>query len=261
MSDRVLIINRGKIVASDTTDNLSRGLSGESRLALRVAGPEDEVIRHFQPEWEKAMASHALALTGVRRCGKSTLQGQVQRGIKGPSVTINLEDTRLYGMGPEDFPTLLSVLDARHPKAGVYLDEVQEAPEWQRLVRALLDAGRRVCLTGSNASLLGREMGSKLTGRHLSHEVYPFSFQEYLEFTGQKAGAAAYQRLPGAMKAPGVNDHGNFARQFLGVRFLSPEIAPYNPVGVAAKIDLLASPAIEFLPMREGLACERIDLA
>ena len=154
---------------------------------------DDEVIRRFQPEWKPAMASHALALTGVRRCGKSTLQGQVRRGIKGASVTINLEDTRLYGMGPEDFPTVLSVLDARHPKAAVYLDEVQEVPEWQRLVRALLDAGRRVCLTGSNASLLGREMGSKLTGRHLSHEVYPFSFQEYLEFTGQKAGAAALE--------------------------------------------------------------------
>ena len=62
-------------------------------------GLEDEVIRHFQPEWKKAMASHALALTGVRRCGKSTLQGQVKRGIKGASVTINLEDTRLYGIG------------------------------------------------------------------------------------------------------------------------------------------------------------------
>jgi ABC-2 type transport system ATP-binding protein len=42
--DRVLIINRGKIVASDTTANLSRGLSGESRLSLRVAGPEDGVL-------------------------------------------------------------------------------------------------------------------------------------------------------------------------------------------------------------------------
>ena len=40
MCDRVLIINRGRIVACDTTANLSRGLSGESRLALRVAGPE-----------------------------------------------------------------------------------------------------------------------------------------------------------------------------------------------------------------------------
>lgn len=156
-------------------------------------GMDDEVIRHFQPGWKPAVASHALALTGVRRCGKSTLQTQVQRGIPGAAVNLNLEDTRLYGMGPEDFPTLLSVLDARHPRAAVYLDEVQEVPEWQRLVRALLDAGRRVCLTGSNASLLGREMGSKLTGRHLSHEVYPFSFREFLEFTGQKAGAAGLE--------------------------------------------------------------------
>lgn len=152
---------------------------------------QDEVRRHFQPGWKASASSHALVLTGVRRCGKSTLQGQIRRGAKGDAVTLNLEDTRLYGLGPEDFSSLLSILDTDHPKAAVYLDEVQEVPEWQRLVRALLDSGRRVCLTGSNASLLGREMGTKLTGRHLSHEVYPFSFREFLEFTGQKSGAAS----------------------------------------------------------------------
>jgi len=49
--------------------------------------------------------------------------------------------------------------------APVFLDEVQELPEWQRLVRSLLDRNRPVCITGSNASLLGRELASKLTGR------------------------------------------------------------------------------------------------
>jgi predicted AAA+ superfamily ATPase len=156
---------------------------------VTTVAPKDEVSRHFQPDWKASSSSHALVLTGVRRCGKSTLQSQIRRGIKGSAVTLNLEDTRLYGLGPEDFATLLSILDTDYPRAAVYLDEVQEVPEWQRLVRALLDSGRRVCLTGSNASLLGREMGSKLTGRHISHEVYPFSFQEFLEFTGQKAGA------------------------------------------------------------------------
>ena len=154
-----------------------------------TAAPKDEVSRHFQPDWKASASSHALVLTGVRRCGKSTLQAQIRRGIKGSAVTLNLEDTRLYGLGLEDFVTLLSILDTDYPKAAVYLDELQEVPEWQRLVRALLDSGRRVCLTGSNASLLGREMGTKLTGRHISHEVYPFSYQEFLEFTGQKAGA------------------------------------------------------------------------
>ncbi len=154
---------------------------------------DSEVARHFQPDWKASMASHALVLTGIRRCGKSTLQAQLRRALKGNSVTVNLEDTRLYGLGPEDFATLLSILDAAHPGCTIYLDEIQEVPEWQRLVRALLDAGRRVCVTGSNASLLGRELGAKLTGRHVSHEVYPFSYQEFLEFTGGKAGAATLE--------------------------------------------------------------------
>jgi predicted AAA+ superfamily ATPase len=154
-----------------------------------VRAPDRELPRHVRPDWSPRGSAHALVLTGVRRCGKSTLQGQIRRGLKGRAVMLNLEDTRLYGMGPEDFPTLLSILEADHPRAAVYLDEVQEVPEWQRLVRALLDAGRRVCLTGSNASLLGRELGTKLTGRHLPHEVYPFSLREFLEFTGQKAGS------------------------------------------------------------------------
>lgn len=121
-----------------------------------------------------------------------------------------MEDTRLYGLGPEDFPTLLSVLDEHHAGAAVYLDEVQEVPEWQRLVRALLDAGRRVCVTGSNASLLGRELGSKLTGRHVSAEVYPFSFREYLLFRKRERGLSALRGyleeggFPGVLREPAV---------------------------------------------------------
>jgi len=45
-----------------------------------------------------------------------------------------------------------------------------------------------VCLAGSNASLLGRELGSKLTGRHLSFEVFPFSYTEYVAYTGGAPG-------------------------------------------------------------------------
>jgi hypothetical protein len=179
--------------------------------ALEAA--DDEVRRLSRPAWPKGLPSHALVLTGVRRAGKSTLQRQIRRGLGGASVSLNLEDTRLYGLGPEDFPTVLSILGAEHPRASVYLDEVQEVPEWQRLVRALLDSGRRVCVTGSNASLLGRELGSKLTGRHLSHEVYPFSYREFLEFTRQQASAASLEDhlrrggFAGALRAgPGPGD-------------------------------------------------------
>jgi hypothetical protein len=135
--------------------------------------------------------SHATVLIGVRRSGKSTLQAQLMRR-EGASFYCNFEDTRLYGMGPDDVPTFLSVLEEltspRHP---VFLDEVQEVAEWQRFVRALLDRGRAVCVTGCNASLLGRELGSRLTGRHLSFEVFPFSYGECLAYTGAHPGAAS----------------------------------------------------------------------
>jgi predicted AAA+ superfamily ATPase len=76
--------------------------------------------------------------------------------------------------------------------AAVFLDEVQELADWQRLVRTLLDRRRIVCVTGSNASLLGRELGAKLTGRHLSFEVFPFSYTEYLAFRQRAAGADSF---------------------------------------------------------------------
>ena len=111
---------------------------------------------------------------------------------EGAAFACNLEDTRFFGMGPDDFAAFLSVLDeladAGQP---VFLDEVQEVDEWQKLVRALLDRGRAVCVTGSNASLLGSELGTKLTGRHLSFEVFPFSYPEYRAFTGTESCAGS----------------------------------------------------------------------
>ena len=135
-----------------------------------------------------ARTSQALVLTGVRRAGKSVLQGQLMRGHE-QLFYCNLEDTRLYDLSPRDFPTFLALLEELAPQnARVFFDEVQEVEGWQRLVRTLLDRGRPVCLTGSNASLLGRELGSKLTGRHLSFEVFPFSYTEYMAYVGQAPG-------------------------------------------------------------------------
>ncbi len=137
-------------------------------------------------------STQATVLTGVRRCGKSTLQAQLMRR-SAKAFYCNFEDTRLFGMGPDDFPAFLSVLDElTDPEQPVFLDEVQEIAQWQRLVRSLLDRGRTVCVTGSNASLLGLELGAKLTGRHLSFEVFPFSYPEYLSFTGKNPGAESF---------------------------------------------------------------------
>lgn len=150
--------------------------------------PEGEVDRE-RAERIPGRSGHALILTGVRRAGKSVLQAQIMRRFPG-AFYCNLEDTRLFGLSAADFPAFLSVVDELAPgRARVFLDEIQEVPEWQRLVRSLLDRGRPVCATGSNASLLGRELGTRLTGRHLSFEVLPFSYREYLAHARRKPGA------------------------------------------------------------------------
>ncbi len=152
--------------------------------------PDPEVRRELAARLP-ARSAQALVLTGVRRSGKSVLQAQLMRRSRRPFYC-NLEDTRLYGLAPEDFPAFLSVLDEVAPgEAPVFLDEVQEVREWQRLVRTLLDRGRSACVTGSNASLLGRELGVRLTGRHRSFEVLPFSYPEYLSWTRGRPGRAS----------------------------------------------------------------------
>ena len=153
--------------------------------------PRREVERTLRSELA-VRGPLATILTGVRRSGKSTLQLQLMRRVKA-AFYCNFEDTRLFGMSPDDFPAFLSALDELSGvKRPVFLDEVQEIEGWQSLVRALLDRGRAVCITGSNASLLGRELGSKLTGRHLSYEVFPFTYAEYLTFTGKDRGAKSF---------------------------------------------------------------------
>lgn len=152
-----------------------------------VAAPENEVSRRIAPELtlRKEMA---LVLTGIRRCGKSTLQSQLMRRSR-RAFYCNFDDIRLAGMTARDLVTWLEAFQEVAPAdSDVFLDEVQEIEGWQRIVRSLLDAGRKVCVTGSNASLLGAELGTKLTGRHESRTVWPFCYSEYLDATGQARG-------------------------------------------------------------------------
>jgi uncharacterized protein len=156
-----------------------------------VDPPEVEIARELAAALP-TRSTQAIVLTGVRRCGKSTLQSQLMRERTRPFYC-NLEDTRLFELAAPDFPNFLSLIDEIAPKgAAIFLDEVQEVSGWQRLVRALLDRGRVVCITGSNASLLGRELGEKLTGRHLSYEVFPFSYTEYLAYRRAKPGMSSF---------------------------------------------------------------------
>ena len=72
------------------------------------------------------------------------------------------------------------------------LDEIQNIRGWETFVRSMLDRKKHFVITSSNASLLSREPGTKLTGRHLRHELFPFSYGEFLKFTSSAAGPDSF---------------------------------------------------------------------
>ena len=94
---------------------------------------------------------------------------------------INFDDERLINFKVEDFQTLVEVFTEEFGNQHTYyLDEIQNITGWERFASRLYQQRNKVFITGSNARLLSRELGTFLTGRHVSWELYPFSFQEYL---------------------------------------------------------------------------------
>jgi len=131
------------------------------------------------------LSSHAFILSGIRRCGKSTLMQQIHSEMKEPAFYLNFEDPRLAGFDLGDLNRLQKLATDKGVET-YFFDEIQAVDQWESFVRFRLDEGSRIFLTGSNASMLSRDLGTKLTGRHISKELFPFSYQEYLTFTNQK---------------------------------------------------------------------------
>ena len=122
-----------------------------------------------------------VIITGIRRCGKSTLLQQIRATQTENDYYINFDDERLVSFKVEDFQMLLEVFhELFGEQKTFYFDEIQNVEQWERFVRRLHDTGNKVYITGSNARMLSRELGTHLTGRYLSVELYPFSFKEFI---------------------------------------------------------------------------------
>lgn len=134
---------------------------------------------------------HIEVVSGIRRCGKSTLLRQVMSTYKKNIAYFNFEDPRVYDFDVSDFEKLDEIMGEN--KAAYFFDEIQNVKAWEIFVRQLHDRGAKLFITGSNASLLSKELGTRLTGRHLRHELFPFSYAEFLAYKKLKNSDKAFE--------------------------------------------------------------------
>ena len=122
-------------------------------------------------------------ITGIRRSGKSTLMHQLIHQLDQDFAYFHFEDPRIFGFSVDDFTKLEEVLG---DTSYYFFDEIQNVPQWELFVRKLHDQGKVICITGSNASLLSKELGTRLTGRNITKELFPFNYNEYCTFYSYK---------------------------------------------------------------------------
>ncbi|MCX5971239.1 MAG: ATP-binding protein [Coprothermobacterota bacterium] len=160
---------------------------------------EAGVVRDILPACLRQVDSkEVVVIKGVHRCGKSTLMAQIikallARGEKPTAILrVNLEEPLFSSEYSTDLLEQIYRLwrERVQPEGRclLFLDEVQNIPGWEGWVRGRIDTeDLKVFVTGSSSQLLSREVGTKLTGRQVSFEVFPLSFLEYLRFKGMEA--------------------------------------------------------------------------
>lgn len=140
---------------------------------------------------------HILAISGVRRCGKSFLMKQVINRLLDQSVTpenilmVNFDFPAFAGRPAEEIldTILREYRRMKQPQGRLYLffDEIQTVPKWEIWLKYQYDMQKgkiKFFLTGSNSALLISDYAARLTGRIIEKQLYPFSFTEFLRFHG-----------------------------------------------------------------------------
>lgn len=147
--------------------------------------------------------SFATIITGIRRCGKSTLLLQLLRRDYQDAVYLNFDDIRLSSFETGDFTRLHREIEKREIKV-LFFDDILIVESWEKYINQLLREGYKVFITGSNASMLSVELGTHLTGRHLSMELFPFSYSEFIRFKELENGENA---VLGYLKTGGIPEY------------------------------------------------------
>jgi uncharacterized protein len=139
-------------------------------------------------------SNQVIVITGPRRAGKSTIMRQmalqlINAGNDPKSIMhVNFEDPRFTELNVALLDQIFKVYcehinPQNNPLPTLFLDEIQEVDGFEKWVRTMHELGKaKIIISGSNAKLLSRELGTLLTGRHLDMEVFPLSFNEFLSF-------------------------------------------------------------------------------
>ena len=155
-------------------------------MLIRRPYYENQIVKYFETSFIKV-------LTGVRRCGKSSLlkivadqakqHGAEERNI----ITLKMDEPGIHLQPTAEW--LAGYLDAQLKVSDsskmvyVFLDEIQDVPGWERVARQLQTRNNTdVYLTGSNAYMLSTELSTLLAGRFIEIKINPLSFSEYLDF-------------------------------------------------------------------------------
>ena len=151
-------------------------------------------------------------LTGVRRCGKSTILKMIMERLKTERnipedriISCRFDSMEYEDMTAKQIYTLLKEQLSPDGKTYLFLDEVQEIKGWEKIVNSLAsDFDVDLYITGSNSRMMSSEIATYLTGRYISFRIFTLSFGEYLMFKSKfanvgepKAELANYVRLGG----------------------------------------------------------------
>ena len=234
-------------------------------LLKRIILEQHEVIQRTEiiPRTTVLSTEINQVLTGIRRAGKSTLLYSLVKQLtaKGTDwnriIYINFEDERLAEMTAGDLNDILAVQSEMSDQKGYFFfDEIQNVPGWEKFARRMADRHESVQITGSNAKMLSREIQSTLGGRYLEIQVWPYSFDEYLNAVGiphgetelietvahgrVKAGCNTYLEeggFPESLRYPSKRDYisGVYQKILLGDVVVRNDIRNSNAVALLIK--------------------------
>ena len=165
----------------------------------------------FEVSLKRFNLKEMLVLTGIRRSGKSTIFKMIidhllKSGVhQGAILSINFDDP-FFVETCEDPRNLEVVIETAEKLTGrkieyIFFDEIQQVKNWEKFIKSAYDASRfkKICITGSNSSLLEGEYATRLSGRYIVQQVYPYSFSERLRHIGIKTLLSLYDRKSEAL--------------------------------------------------------------